>query len=456
MEPRNALHWKIPSAMPGVVWPAIPAVESSAALGLLFQFERSQWESAERLASRQLNQLDLLLKHANATVPHYRSRWAGNFDPQEPLTIERFFVLPLLKRRELQERFDALKSVASPAAHGTTHETRSSGSTGTPVSVVKTQLAQLFWRAFALRDHIWHEHDLGAKLAAIRHGIPEGEFSGWGPVTDGLAATGPAAALGVQGDTESQLQWLVRQQPDYLMTYPSIARELAKLSIERGTRLPGLRQVRTFGELLGPEVRELCREAWAVPVVDVYSADEVGYIALQCPHHEHYHVQSEGVLVEILDDSGRPCAPGEIGRVVVTALHNFAMPLIRYELGDYAEAGPPCPCGRGLPVLRRILGRVRNMIVTAEGKRYWPTFGVRGLSERIPLRQAQFVQKEFDSIEARLVTGARLTPEQENTVRSTVLARLPAGFRLTLSYRDSIARSAAGKFEDFVCEVKTR
>jgi phenylacetate-coenzyme A ligase PaaK-like adenylate-forming protein len=61
--------------------------------------------------------------------------------------------------------------------------------------------------------------------------------------------------------------------------------------------------------------------------------------------------------VEVLDEEGRPCAPGETGRVVATSLNNFAMPLIRYETGDTAEVGAPCPCGRGLPVLTRIMGR---------------------------------------------------------------------------------------------------
>ena len=127
-------------------------------------------------------------------------------------------------------------------------------------------------------------------------------------------------------------------------------------------RLPGLREVRTLGEASTPDLRALCREAWGVPLVDVYSAEEVGYIALQCPEHEHYHVQAESVLVEILDERGAPAPPGETGRVVVTDLHNFAMPLVRYEIGDYAEVGEPCACGRGLPVLRRIVGRVRNML----------------------------------------------------------------------------------------------
>jgi phenylacetate-CoA ligase len=445
--------WELQSTLPGIAWPAVPGRDGATVLSLLFQLENSQWFPANRLLERQLSQIEVVLKYAHANVSWYRDRWGDAYDPARRLTMERFCALPELTRRELQGNFEALKSADIPAAHGATGEARSSGSTGTPVRVLKTQLTAMLWNVITLRDHIWHRRDLRGKLAAIRHGVAEGEFGNWGPATSDLAETGPSVVLGVRSDVEAQLSWLERHQPDYLMTYPSILRELALLSIARGVRLTNLREVRTFGELLSPETRALCREAWDVPATDVYSTEEAGYLALQCPQHEHYHVQSEGVLVEILDEQGRPCAPGQVGRVVVTSLHNFAMPLIRYELGDYAEFGEACPCGRGLPVLKRIAGRVRNTLVTASGSRYWPTFGARGLSEIAPVLQSQFVQKEFDLIEARLVTAVRPTSGQEEQMRKHVLTRLPAGFRLSFVYCDRISRSAGGKFEDFISEV---
>jgi phenylacetate-CoA ligase len=229
--------------------------------------------------------------------------------------------------------------------------------------------------------------------------------------------------------------------------------ELARLSLRRGARLEGLLEVRTLAESLGPEVRALCREAWGVPLTDLYSASETGYLALQCPEHEHYHVQSEGVLLEVLDEAGAPCTPGQVGCVVVTALHNFATPLVRYDIGDYAEVGEPCACGRGLPVLRRILGRVRNMLTTADGRKFWPVFGTRALMDAAPLLQHQFVQKAFDLVEARLVVASPLSAEQEARVRERVLSQLPSGMRLQIAYCDRIERNASGKFEDFVSEV---
>ncbi len=139
--------------------------------------------------------------------------------------------------------------------------------------------------------------------------------------------------------------------------------------------------------------------------------------------------------------------------MIVTSLHNFATPLVRYELGDYAEVGSECGCGRGLPVLTRIMGRVRNVLVLADGRRYWPNFGSRGLNEIAPVLQHQFVQKAYDVIEARLVTAQPLTPQQEEALRRHIQSRLPVSFDIRFTYVDGIPRSAGGKFEDFMSEV---
>jgi len=205
-------------------------------------------------------------------------------------------------------------------------------------------------------------------------------------------------------------------------------------------------------------VRRLCREMWNVPVSDVYSTQEIGYIAIQCPEVEdHYHVQAENVLLEVLDDQGRPCGPGEIGRVVITTLQNFAMPLIRYDIGDYAEVGPPCRCGRGLPVLRRILGRKRNMFILPSGQRRWPCMdtSVEGLQELTCVRQFQVVQRSLTELDVNLRVTRPLTEDEESIVRQTLVSGLGYPFQITIRYVDSIARCPSGKFEDYRCDINT-
>ena len=186
-----------------------------------------------------------------------------------------------------------------------------------------------------------------------------------GAATDGIVRTGPAYTLSIHSTTDQQAAWLQRCNPEYLLTYPSNVMALMQHSQQHGWRL-NKRARCTFGEIVEPHVRAACQRIWNVPLVDMYSSQEVGYIALECPDRDAYHVQCENVLVEVVDEAGHACQPGEIGRLLVTTLHNFAMPLIRYDIGDYAEVGEACECGRGLPVLKRIVGRPTQYVDLAQ------------------------------------------------------------------------------------------
>ncbi len=224
-------------------------------------------------------------------------------------------------------------------------------------------------------------------------------------------------------------------------------------SEETGLSFPTLREVQTLSEVLDPALREECRRLWNIEIADMYSTQETGYIALQCPQSENYHVQSETALIEILDADDAPCRSGEVGRVVVTPLHNFATPLLRYDIGDYAEVGAACPCGRGLPVLTRIMGRARAMLTLPNGARSWPLMGGSRFAEIAPVKQYQFVQKSRTQIEARLVVERPLTNGEEEKLRDRMLTRLGHPFEIEFSYVMQIARQAGEKYEEFKSEL---
>ena len=162
---------------------------------------------------------------------------------------------------------------------------------------------------------------------------------------------------------------------------------------------------------------------------------------------------AEGYVMEILNDDSNPCGPGDIGRIIVTDLHNFATPLIRYDTGDYAEVAPPCPCGRGLPSLQRIVGRERNMAVV-EGSRRWPQFGFDHFLEIAPIVQYQVVQSGTSQIELRLVCHEPLTSEQKQRLTHVIRTALNHPFDITFKfYAERIPPSGSGKFEEFLCLV---
>ena len=249
---------------------------------------------------------------------------------------------------------------------------------------------------------------------------------------------------------EQQWEWLQREDPEYLLIYPSALLALARLCRERGTEFRKLRGISTLGEIVSPELRQICAEVFAVPLTDMYSCQEAGYLAFQCPQQDHYHVQSENVLLEVLDEQNRPCAPGETGRVVITTLHNFATPLIRYEIGDYAEVGEACSCGRGLPVLKRIMGRVRNLITLPSGDKKWPLLGTDQFNRIAAIAQFQLLQHSVDELEFKLVVASPLSTAQETALTAHLQAALGHPFAIRFTYLDEIPRSAGGKFEDFI------
>jgi phenylacetate-CoA ligase len=454
----NAAAARAPLQLPPAATP-----QAQAMYRMQQQLHESQWWAPSILHERQFRQLSTLLLHSAATVPFHAERLkAAGFGRGMALTEESWLQLPILTRSELQAAGNRMVSNVRPPRHGRSHEIRTSGSTGQPVRIQTSDLAQSWFRAVGLREALWQQRDFSGTLAAIRKfeensvaPPPDGDhLKRWGDYRTYPFATGPAVRLSLLASVAQQAEWLLRNNPHYLLTYPSNLAALAEHCRSAAVKPSNLRQVLSIAELLPPETRSIVREVWGVSIADIYSCKEIGYLALQCPEYEdHLHVQSETVLLEVLDEQGRPCASGEVGRVVVTSLYNFAMPLLRYAIGDYAKVGAPCPCGRGLPVLDRVQGRVRNMLTTPDGGRYWPSFGSRRFREIAPIRQHQFVQKTLQRLEARMAVERPLTPEEEAALRAHILTRLPAAFEIDFVYVDEISASAAGKLENFISEI---
>lgn len=439
------------SVCAGVTWPALPDDRNAQMLALQYQLEQSQWWSPERVQALQLQQLSRVFRHAMATVPYYRQRfapWAAGI-----ASWEEYRALPVSTRRDVQQAGADMHSTAPPPAHGGVITTQSSGSTGRPLVTLGTAWTQLLWHALLLREHLWHGRDLRGKLAAIRSKTADLSLPDWGPATAAFQ-TGPSVVRSLSADVDEQLRWLAVENPDYVLAHATNIHALALRSIELGIALPGLKEARTYSETLRPGARDTVRRAWGVKIVDSYSSEELGYIALQCPAGENYHVQSESLIVEVLDESGAPCAPGAIGQVVVTTLHNFAMPLIRYASGDFAEVAEPCACGRGLPALRRIVGRQRNMLVRPDGVRHWPSFPTEVWGGIAPVLQIQLVQDTADHIEVRAVMARDLAGDEGERLVAALQTCLNYPFRMTLRRVDAIAPGAGGKYEDFICEVE--
>ncbi len=421
---------------------------------LLANLEKSQWWDSQRLSDLQFKRLKPLLVHAYQTVPYYREAFdRAGLNPRM-VSPSNWHAVPILTRSALQA--EKILSTRIPVNHGDVMQTSSSGSTGQPVVIHGTRFTQFFFEMLNIRECLWHKRDMTSKHASIKYFSsldipPEGiTTANWSKSIARLFGPGPSAILSIRSSVEQQLEWLLKHNPDYLLTYPSNLAALLEESGKRGLSFPNLNEARTISETVSPQLRELCRETWGVPLIDAYSSQELGCIALQCPEHDHYHVQSESVLLEVLDDDGAPCKPGEVGRVVLTSLLNYATPLIRYEIRDYAEVGEPCDCGRGLPVIKRIVGRQRNMLVMPSGERCWPVFGMLKFRDIAPVMQMQFIQHSTELVEMKYTSERPLSADEEKQLQDILHKSLGHPFTIQFTALESFPQRKNGKREEFL------
>ena len=453
------MRLKRPPGPPGSSPPLSPQVAMVRRIlhGMLIS-ERQPRKICE---AAQRGQLHRLLAHAMSHVPFYAEQLnSAGFRTDRPLTEEIWRRMPVISRQEVQSNAESLKARAVPRGHGPIAESHTSGSTGIPLCVMKTGLSRLFWDAVTARDMIWQKRDKSCPWHSIRYvdddsaSYPHGSAaSSWGRVAHVLGETGPGFGLNVMTDPSDQIDWLRRNPPSYLLTYPSNLRALLQTTSSQGRIFPQLKQVITVAESLPGGLRSQCREQWGMRICDLYSAAEVGYIAIQAPKGDHYMVPEEVVRVELLDDAGDPVAPGESGRVVVTPLHNYAMPLIRYDIGDYARRGTRSSCGRNLPVIEQILGRVRNMLTYPDGRKVWPSFQAGRFREIAPVRQYRVIQRASDRLELQVAAERQLGEHERAALADMLLGGVQYPFHVDVTEHAKIARSAGGKYEDFRNEV---
>ena len=429
---------------------------SAAVMAQLRECRVSERLPPAELSRRQRARLVALAQHAAAHSPHFAARLeTAGLTPAALAEDGGLAKLPPLTRQELVSAGDALFCKVCPPGHGRIATTTTSGSTGEPVKVRRTEFCQRHWLAYTLREHLWHDRDFAGRLAVLRANIAEPvRTPDWGPPCNLLFHTGPGSAMPPSRTVQELCEWLRGFEPDYLLALPSMLAAIVAELEQTGQRLSRLRGVRTLSETVPPRLRDDVRRVLGVPMHDSYTSQEGGIMATQCPEEGSYHV-SETILLEVLDAAGQPCAAGEIGRVVLTDLANFSTPLIRYEIGDYAEAGAPCACGRGLPVIRRFLGRERNLVLLPDGTRHWPVMGFHRWGEAFPVRQFQFVQLDRATVLARLSAPGRPSAEQEARLTALIQEALQHPFAIRYEWHETpLPRGPGGKFEEFVCRAE--
>jgi phenylacetate-CoA ligase len=415
--------------------------------------ERDRW-SAEQWRRWREARLGEMLHRAATRVPYYRTAWAARRrrgDRASWLELENW---PVLQKSEVRRHPAAF--VADDCNPRQMHCLRTSGSTGTPLLLWRSRDTDRQWYAICeARYRRWYglsRRDrwgmLGGQLIAPV-GRRDPPFWVWNAGLNQLYLSAYHLAPDL---IPHYLDALHDYRVRYLWGYSSALEALARGVLESGAKAPPLQVAISNAEPLLPHQRTLIGSAFGCPVRENYGMAEIVAGGSECEAGA-LHVWAEVGWTEVLEDfSPTPAPAGTVGRLVCTGLLNSDMPLVRYEVGDRAaiDAGANCRCGRTLPVLSQIEGRLDDAFITRDRRvvgRLDPVF-----KGRLPVREAQFVQHSLDEIRVRVVPDREFGPGTIATLTSELRARL-GPVQVIVEPVASIPRGPNGKFRSMVCQL---
>ncbi len=435
------------------LFPAFEASRGRPTVALLRHLESTQWWSLDRLRDLQVGYLRRLLRHAYRHTRYYRKVLdERGLAPEDVREVDDLRKLPLLPRETAQESFDDRMSDAPP---GISVRKASSGTTGRPMVVAYNAESRHFRDATRWRGYGWAGYRIGMR-AMHYWAAPLASTPRWARMKaeiDHRFKRDLYVDSSPRGDEAllASVSALRKFRPEIIVAYSQGAAALARFVNERGLRDWDPIPVLCGAERVMPHDRAAIEQAFG-PAFETYGCREVMLIGAECEHHDGMHTSMETMIVEIVvrepDGTVRLARPGESGEVAVTDLHNLSNPMIRYLTGDLAVAREPevCKCGRQLPRIGPIEGRVTETLRDGQGR------AVSGLLFSIlfvPLATAasqfQVVQRRDRSVVLRVVPrDGKLSAEAEKTARDFVAKYLP-GCAFFIEQLAEIPLSPAGK-----------
>lgn len=432
----------------------LPAYESGLKRRRAFRYwrelEDSQWLPRHALEERRLRAVRRLLSHAFTNCPYYRQHWCqAGLDPADVRSLGDLHRWPVIDRESVRvNRFEM--RCRSPQIRLISKST--GGSTGVPLHFDLDTDSNDRRTAAWHRGYNWAGAAPGTKQLYL-WGVPLGERSGFARCKDRLYNRLYRRVVFNSFELEQDradefLRQLDRCRPDVVVAYTSALWIVARAAKERGVRPFSPGSIVVGAEKLHPFQRALIEEVFAAPVFETYGSREFMLIGAECERHQGLHLTAENLLVEILDDDGRPTPAGEEGNVVITDLYNYGMPFVRFANGDRAVAGRgACACGRGLPLLRKVVGRRLDVLHTPDGRQIPGEFFPHLVKEFHDVRRFQVVQDAPDHVELRVITGAGWSDQDQRRLEQSVRTTLGQAVRFDLLRVSDIPLSPAGKFQ---------
>jgi phenylacetate-CoA ligase len=411
----------------------------------------SQWLSPAQIRELQDEKLRRLIRHAYRTVPYYRVKMLeAKLRPEDIRTQDDLHKLPFLTKQDVRQHlyFDMLQEGVS---HADILKISTSGSTGEPF-VCYADRPQLEFRwAATLRSQEWTGYRFGDPTVRLWHqtlGMSKSQVAK--ERADAWFAN--RTYIPVFDMTESKLEQIMQlicaKRPVLIDGYAEAFNFLAQYVEARGGLEFRPKALMSSAQSLPSASRAVIEKAFGCKVFDKYGAREFSGIAYESDAHDGHLVVAEGYIVEILVD-GRPALPGEVGEIVITDLNNYCMPFIRYRIGDLAQAvdnSEVSACGRGLPRIGDIQGRVQSIIQGTDGHFVPGTFFAHLLKEYdYAIKRFQVVQEEVGAIRMYVVKGARYSDDTMDEIKSRIRRHLGPSLRIDLQFTDDIALVRTGK-----------
>ena len=417
------------------------------------EFEKSQFLSRDEIASVQLRRLQKLVAHAQTHCPYYTELFSQTgFDSEQLKSLQDIQRIPTLEKETIQRRRDEMVSQNVKPAEMIANKT--GGSTGAPLSFFVSRDRMCSREAATRRHNRWAGWRVGDKVALVWGASPD--------FRDQSLKTRLRSYLldrDLVFDTSSVTDERVRSfhqqyerfRPRIILAYAQSLVHITKRLQDAGLKVKHAPQsIVTSAEMLTPDDRELVESYFRCRVFNRYGCREVSVIASECEQHDGMHIMAEGLYVEILDGD-QPAKEGNLGSVVVTDLRNLAMPLIRYRIGDMSSINSaPCICGRSLPRLNALQGRITDFLVADDGRLVSGAFlSIYLLADRPGLGRVQVIQSYPGQVCIQLTgIGQSATQLQEDIayLQSAVKRHLGPGTQFEYKIVDSIPNSASGKF----------
>jgi len=412
--------------------------------------QKTQWlprEETERLQTRNLR---ILLKHAYESVPYYRRMFRKRrLTPDEIKSVDDLVKLPVLTKVDVRKNFGDLVSRSFPRSRLIPYQ---SGGTGDPVAFYVTK-ESLSWEVAAeFRAYGWAGYRLGDPCFLIWGSQPDlskykSMISRFTRVFENILV---ADAFVMTDEVLSRYVSLLKKfNPRIIRGYAHSVYMLAKYLLKKDIDCVRPRAVITTAETLLDPKRKCIEDAFGCPVFDYYGSREVGSIAAECEEHRGYHISAENVALEFIRE-GEKVATGENGVILVTSLRNFGMPFIRYQIGDVGRpSGDVCSCGRGLPLISSIEGRIIEFL-TIYDERIGRTIPISpGVFQialgHLPLKQYRIFQESVDKIVVKAVKDKGYSQKHTDFLLESVHRYMGNNVTIKIEFVDNLQPMPSGK-----------